>query len=63
MCFLTQGNFKVVYAISEHHNFKRMNKAYSKSEIIEKLKWFHGEEFDKYPLSDEFEEWCLLVKK
>lgn len=29
---------------------------YSDKEIIEKLKWFHGEEFDKYPLSEEFDE-------
>lgn len=28
----------------------------SKEEIIEKLKWFHGAEFEKYPINDEFNE-------
>ena len=31
-----------------------MEKNYTKSEIINLLKWFHGEEFDKYPLLDNF---------
>ena len=29
-----------------------MTRTYSKQEIIERLKWFHGEEFEKYPLDD-----------
>lgn len=28
-------------------------KEYTKQEIHNKLKWFHGEEYDKYPLDDE----------
>jgi hypothetical protein len=35
-----------------------MGRTYSKTEIIEKLKWFHGEEFEKYPLNDNFYEDC-----
>lgn len=31
-----------------------MGSSYTNSEIIEKLKWFHGEDFDKYPLVDGF---------
>ena len=31
-----------------------MGQNYTKAEIIEKLKWFHGEEFEKYPLVDSF---------
>ena len=27
---------------------------YTNKEIIAKLKWFHGDEFDKYPLADDF---------
>jgi hypothetical protein len=30
----------------------RKKKEYTKQEILERLKWFHGEEFDKYPLDD-----------
>jgi hypothetical protein len=30
-------------------------KEYTKLEILAKLKWFHGEEFDKYPLEDELQ--------
>jgi hypothetical protein len=28
-------------------------KEYKKNEILNRLKWFHGEEFNKYPLDDE----------
>ena len=31
----------------------KKEKIYTKQEIIEKLKWFHGEEFNKYPLTGE----------
>lgn len=27
-----------------------------KKNIIEKLKWFHGDEFKKYPLEEDFKE-------
>ena len=33
----------------------KQTNTYSEKEIIEKLKWFHGEEFDKYPLSDDMD--------
>ena len=28
-------------------------KEFSKKEIINRLKWFHGDEMDKYPLTDD----------
>lgn len=31
----------------------RKKKEYTKQEILARLKWFHGEEFDKYPLEDD----------
>lgn len=35
-----------------------MERKYSKEEKIARLKWFHGEDFEKYPLSDSLEEEC-----
>ena len=32
---------------------KKKGQSLSKEEIIAKLKWFHGEEFEKYPLVDD----------
>ena len=40
-----------------------MGRNYTKSEIIEKLKWFHGEEFEKYPLVDSFLEDASQLEK
>ena len=34
-------------------DMKEKTKAFTKAEIIKKLKWFHGEEFKKYPLIEE----------
>jgi hypothetical protein len=34
---------------------KTNNNQLSHTEIIMKLKWFHGEDFEKYPLVDELE--------
>ena len=39
------------------------NIALSYWEILEKLKWFHGEEFDKYPLTSEFQRALELEHK
>jgi hypothetical protein len=41
-----------VIAIESILGRNKMGHNYSKAEIIEKLKWFHGEEFEKYPLND-----------
>ena len=38
-------------------------KEFSKKEIISRLKWFHGEEMDKYPLTEDIIESFLNEKE
>jgi hypothetical protein len=38
-----------------------MENTYSKEEIIARLKWFHGEDFEKYPLADWLNDECEKV--
>lgn len=40
-----------------------MGRTFTKTEIIEKLKWFHGEEFEKYPLVESFMEHINSTEK
>ena len=40
-----------------------MKAIYTIDEIKEKLKWFHGEEFDKYPFIDRASESFDYLKK
>jgi hypothetical protein len=34
----------------------KKKKEWTKQEILEKLIWFHGEEYNKYPLEDDLAE-------
>ncbi len=41
----------------------KKKKELTKKEILEKLIWFHGEEYNKYPLEDDLARFCKTRDK